>query len=119
MLARLKRTKFSQISAGGKHNCGIVKETKKVEWWGSDSYGQSNVPTKTVKWTEEASCLMSRPVVSGPASCIACDPEGCNKYFTNVDPKTNTGTCTKKKCAFCKPKACCAEGVSVICRQIC
>jgi hypothetical protein len=68
------------------------------------------VPRKTVKWTKEASCLTTHPVVSGPASCTACDRDGCNSNFTIVDPKTNTGTCTRKECPFCKPKACCGAG---------
>ena len=63
-----------------------------------------------IKWHVEPSCLTSHPVVSGPASCTSCDPTSCNKHFTIVDPKTNTGTCTKTKCPFCKPKPCCGAG---------
>jgi hypothetical protein len=28
-------------------------------------------------------------------------------HFTILDPRTNTGTCTKEECPFCKPKDCC------------
>jgi len=65
---------------------------------------------KNVKWSDEPSCQTSHPIVSGPASCTSCDPKGCNPHFTIMDPKTNTGTCTKLKCPTCKPKACCGEG---------
>ena len=27
-----------------------------------------------------------------------------------MDPRTNTGTCTKQECPFCKPKECCGDG---------
>jgi hypothetical protein len=48
--------------------------------------------------------------MTGPASCTSCDPEGCNKHFTIMDPKTNTGTCTPTVCPMCKPSACCTAG---------
>ena len=63
-----------------------------------------------MKWIEETSCLTSHSVISGPASCTSCDPDACNKHFTIIDPKTNTGTCTKTECPFCKPKECCGAG---------
>jgi len=108
--AQFKGVKFSSISVGVYHTCATTKETGKIECWGQDTSKQCDVPRKTVKWTEEASCLTTHPVVSGPASCTACDPDGCSRHFTMVDPKTNTGTCTRKKCPFCKPKACCGAG---------
>merc|ERR1719421_338761 len=71
--------------------------------------GELQFPRKA-KWTEEPSCQTSHPEKSGIASCTSCKQVGnCTSHFTITDPKTNTGTCTKKKCPFCKPKACCGE----------
>jgi len=105
-------TKFSAVSAGGYHTCGVTKEDVRVVCWGENNYNQAKVPEKDIKWVKEPSCLTAHPKKSGPASCTACNTTcgnapGCNRHFTIVDPKTNTGTCTKKECPFCKPKECC------------
>jgi len=68
--------------------------------------GEVQLPKKS-KWAEEPSCQTSHPELSGAASCTSCDPHACNRHFTITDPKTNTGTCTKTECPFCKPKSCC------------
>jgi alpha-tubulin suppressor-like RCC1 family protein len=39
-LAEVKGLKFSQISAGEKHNCGIIKETEEAKCWGNDQEKQ-------------------------------------------------------------------------------
>jgi len=108
-----KDVQFSSISASthGDHVCGVEKETNIPRCWGTDnSYSQSTVPNKGIKWTLEASCQTEHPEVSGPVACTSCNSKGCNPHFTIIDPKTNTGTCTKKKCPTCKPKACCSKG---------
>jgi len=101
---------WSSVSAADYNTCGIEKETNIPRCWGYDRSRQCKVPVKGVKWTIEPSCQTSHPTVSGPASCTSCDLKGCNREFTIIDPKTNTGTCTKKKCPTCKPKACCGKG---------
>jgi len=125
---------LSSISAGFMYNCAIVKATQRPFCWpGSGntinrSTGkmrwtprnyhenpwclkkQCTVPTITAggyKWGIESTCHTSHPQVEGPASCTSCS--GCNKFFTVADPKTNTGTCTKRECPMCKPKVCCGK----------
>ena len=114
-------SKWSSVSVGGGHICAVSQGThnQKVRCWANcfqhmgllgNDYQQLAVPDERVmKWTQEPSCLTSHPLLSGPASCTSCDPESCNKHFTLMDPKTNTGTCSKTSCPSCKPKSCCEE----------
>jgi hypothetical protein len=102
-------TKFSAVSAGDRHTCGITKEPIAVVCWGENTDNQAAVPG-TIKWAEEKSCQSAHEEISGPASCTSCDPKGCNKHFTIMDPATNTGTCTAKPCPMCKPSTCCTPG---------
>jgi hypothetical protein len=108
--SKLIGSKFSSVSASPSHVCGIERETNIPRCWGVNTNNQCMVPVKSFKWSSEASCQTSHPTVSGPASCTSCDKKGCNPHFTIVDPKTHTGTCTKRKCPTCKPKSCCGEG---------
>ena len=102
----MRDLRFISVSAGKHYTCGIEKETNIPRCWGLNDNNQCSVPE--AKWTIEPSCQTSHPIVSGPASCTSCT--SCNPHFTIMDPKTNTGTCTKLKCPACKPKACCDEG---------
>ena len=54
----------------------------------------------------EKSCLIQHPKLNGQAACTMCH-KGC--HHTIMDPKRNAGTCTKKFCPMCKPKACCGK----------
>jgi hypothetical protein len=107
--AKYKGTKFTSISAGRMHTCGVTEHPAKVVCWGENAANQCSVPAD-IKWTAEPSCGTGHPAISGPASCTSCDPKGCNKHFTIMDPKTNTGTCSRKPCPMCKPKQCCTAG---------
>jgi len=109
----VKDVLFSDIATGVGFACGIVESSKEIRCWGGIKLGcekgQCLVPT-TVKFLESPECKTSHSSIKGPASCTSCRPNGCNPHFTIIDPKTNTGTCTSKKCPTCKPKACCGDG---------
>jgi len=107
--------KFSSVACGHMYNCAVVdrSEGAGLKCWG-DTYQTASYQTQNemrvpprVKWVEENTCLTSHSEIQGPASCTSCDTSGCNKFFTIIDPKTNTGTCTEKECPTCKPKECC------------
>jgi len=109
----VKGVKFSAIAVGSGFACGIIESSQNIQCWGNKDVGcrrgECAVPTD-IKFREEPSCKTSHPILMGPASCTSCRPRGCNRHFTIMDPKTNTGTCTKKKCPTCKPKTCCGDG---------
>jgi len=109
-LGASKKMAFKSLSAAtsGTHYCGVATDSRGVWCWGDDRYNQASIPD-WVKWSKEASCLTTHPVLNGPSSCTSCDPNGCNKHFTIIDPKTNSGTCTPRDCPTCKPKACCDD----------
>jgi len=97
---------FLKATAGEYHTCAVVKETNKVQCFGRDMNQQSTVP-KRVKFTKQASCYTEHPVLEGYTACTSCNTTGANPYFTILNPKTNTGTCTATECPTCKPGACC------------
>jgi hypothetical protein len=81
-------TKFTAVAAGDTHTCAVTKEPAGVVCWGLNNAQQATVPpAKDVKFLEEPSCGTSHSELSGPASCTSCDPKGCNKHFTIMDPK--------------------------------
>jgi len=113
-------------------NCGVFGPgwyDNPGKWWkesippGSISAKHLNVLVQVpvrhadatpIAFVKELSCLEKHRDRHGPTSCTRCPPgdgtlnhDGTTKFFTIVDPKTNTGTCTQKPCPFCKPKACC------------
>jgi len=105
--------KFSRVSVSQYYGCGVTALDTVLCFPGSDGmwklkYMQALPPPNT-KWSIEPSCGTSHPTISGPASCTSCSQDSCNKHFTVVDPKTNTGTCTKAECPFCKPQSCCGK----------
>lgn len=55
-----------------------------------------------------SSCATQHPEKQGATACTSCPAS--SPYFTIIDPKTQTGTCSKTECPFCKPKACCGKG---------
>jgi len=98
---------FVVSSAQSEHFCGAIKEdVNGLHCWGDDKFSQATVK-KSVKWSVELSCYTTHPVLKGASSCTSCDAKGCNKHFTIIDPKTNSGTCTPRDCPTCKPKECC------------
>jgi len=102
---------FKSVSVSDWYGCAVTTVNTVMCFASVDgmwrlSDGQSKFPRK-VKWAVDPSCGTSHPTVTGPASCTSCPTTGCNTHFTVVDPQTNTGTCTKTECPFCKPKSCC------------
>ena len=86
------------------HMCGIVKGGG-LKCWGKTIAGEA-VPPPTLKIRVESSCLAEHAERNGPTACTTC---GKDIHHTIIDPRTNTGTCTKTECPFCKPKVCCGE----------
>jgi len=103
---KYENTVFETIFTGEKasHMCGVVKGGG-LKCWGLNHAGEATVPP-TLKIRVESSCRTEHPERTGPTACTTCG-KGIN--HTIIDPRTNTGTCTKTECPFCKPKACCGE----------
>jgi len=59
-------------------------------------------------WSMHPDCLSAyRGMPAAQTSCTTCT--GQKPFFTIMDPKTNTGTCSAKECPSCKPKSCCGK----------
>ena len=103
-----KNTAFEALFMGDghrvQHMCGVVKGGG-LKCWGRNDAGEATVPS-TLKVRVESSCLAEHPEEKGPTACTGCAKD---IHHTIIDPRTNTGTCTKAECPFCKPKACCGE----------
>jgi len=95
-------TKFESVAIGASHSCGVLHGLPELFCWGANQNGQSTVPD--IKLGAQGTCKTEHPDKTGPVACTSCLGD---MHFTIVDPKTNSGTCTTKECAFCKPSACC------------
>jgi len=101
---KYENTKFSSVSAGKEHNCGLEDGTLNILCWGNDNSGECTPPL-ALKMQKELSCATEHPEIKGPTACTSCPAQ--MPYHTIIDPKRNSGTCTKIECPFCKPGACC------------
>jgi len=53
------------------------------------------------------SCMTCTPGSEAGTDCTTCNP--AYTYFTVLNAKLGTGTCTKQLCPLCKPRECCDE----------
>jgi len=106
---KYKSTAFVSVSASEAHTCAVTKGPKvTVKCWGRNELSQSSPPAG-LKLKKEPSCMTEHPKKYGPTACTACDQNRKEKFFTIIDPRTNSGTCTATPCPACKPRACCGD----------
>ena len=90
---------FQVIALGSRHYCGIEEGPQSwVKCWGRGPSGETRPPV-SLKMRSEPSCLTEHPKKRGPVACTSCRKP---LHHTIIDPKTNSGTCTKMECPFCK-----------------